>query len=349
VDEKSRGIITIMAKTHNISLSSQKVAPVNPARLADNELKRELKKIFRVPWKKDFKENYIIYLLLLPIFTYFIIFSYLPMFGIVMSFQDFKLSQGIFGSEWVGLENFRQLFSGSEFGIAIKNTVIIGLFNLFLGFPAPIVFAFIIHSIRFKKIRRGIQTISYMPNFVAAVVVANILISFLATDGAITRFLMLFGMEEQNLLANPNPPVFWVIYALRGVWQGFGFGSIIYMAMLSNISKDLYEAAAIDGVGRFGCMFKISLPQILPVIMMFLTIQIGVVFRAGFDGILLFPYQSVLEVSDTLFTYTFRMAFGSYPDYGLSAASSLFQSVIGTVMLVGSNIVSKKTTNFSLF
>lgn len=336
-------------KRREVSLTSGKVERIDPLRLADDELKKELKKIFNVPWKKDFRENWVVYVLMLPILLYFFIFHYLPMFGIVISFQDFKLSEGIFGSEWIGLENFKNLFSGEEFGNALKNTVIIGLFNLFLGFPAPIVFALIINNIRYKHARRGIQTISYMPNFVAPVVVASLVIVFCAKEGFITQFLMLFGLEEQNLLANADPPVFWLIYALRGVWQSFGYGSIVYVAALANINQDMYEAAAIDGVGRWKCMWRITIPQIMPLIMMFFTVQVGIAFRAGFDSILLFPYELILGVSDTLFTYTFRMAFGKVPDYGLSAASSLFQSVIGTIMLFGSNYISRKATKMSLF
>lgn len=336
-------------KKREICLNSGKAAMVDPSRLADEELKRELKKIFKGTWKKDLRENRTVYLLMLPILVYFIIFNYLPIFGVVMAFQDFKLADGIFGSAWVGFENFQNLFAGEDFLRALKNTVIIGLFNLVLGFPAPIVFAFIINNIRYNRARKGIQTISYMPNFVAPVVVANILISFCASDGVITQFLGLFGVEEQNLLANANPPVFWTIYAFRNVWQSFGYGSIMYVAALSNINQDMYEAAAIDGVGRWKCMFKVTLPQIMPLIVMFFTIQVGVVFRAGFDAILLLPYTAVLDVSDTLFTYTYRMAFGMVPDYGLSAASNLFQSIVGTVMLFGANALSRKTAKMSLF
>ena len=228
-------------KKREVCLASGKAEEIDPSRLADDELKKELTKIFRVPWKKDFRENRVVYLLMLPILVYFFIFHYLPIFGIVMSFQDFNLADGIFGSQWVGLENFKNLFMGEDFLRALKNTVIIGLFNLVLGFPAPIVFALIVNNIRFKRARRGIQTISYMPNFVAPVVVANILITFCASDGVITQLLTLFGVEEQNLLANSNPPVFWLIYSLRGVWQSFGYGSIMYVAALANINQEMYE------------------------------------------------------------------------------------------------------------
>ncbi len=336
-------------KKREVCLASGKAEEIDPSRLADDELKKELTKIFRVPWKKDFRENRVVYLLMLPILVYFFIFHYLPIFGIVMSFQDFNLADGIFGSQWVGLENFKNLFMGEDFLRALKNTVIIGLFNLVLGFPAPIVFALIVNNIRFKRARRGIQTISYMPNFVAPVVVANILITFCASDGVITQLLTLFGVEEQNLLANSNPPVFWLIYSLRGVWQSFGYGSIMYVAALANINQEMYEAAAIDGAGRWKCLWKVTLPQIMPLIIMFFTIQVGTTFRAGFDAILLLPYESVLDVSDTLFTYTYRMAFGMVPDYGLSAASNLFQSIVGTVMLFGANALSKKVAKMSLF
>lgn len=304
----------------------------------------------KVTWKKDWKNNKVIYFMMLPILVLFIIFHYLPMFGIVMAFQDFSIAKGFFGSPFVGWDNFVELFTGGdEFLSALKNTVIIGCFNLVLQFPAPIVFAFIITNIRFKGYRKVVQTMSYLPNFVAAVVVTTLVIEFCGRDGAITKILTLFGMEQQNLLSNANPPVFWLIYAFMGVWQSFGYGSIMYVASLSNISGDYYEAAAIDGANRFQCVFRISLPCIMPLVIMMLTINVGTMFMAGFNNILLLYNADIYDVADTLFTYTYRMAFGSFVDYSLSAASGLFQSCVGTIMLFGSNWLSKKAGQQTLF
>jgi len=302
-----------------------------------------------ITWKTDWQRNKVVYLIFLPVALYFLLLHYLPMFGIVMAFQEFRVARGVFGSKWIGLDNFVELFSGEAFPRAVGNTVIMGLFNLVLGFPAPIIFALIITSMPFKRVRRVCQTITYLPNFVAVVVVVNLIQLFLGFDGVLTAFLSALGFEQQNWLANPNPPVFWLINTLSGVWQGFGYGSIMYVAAISNISGDLHEAAAIDGANRWQRVFRITIPGIMPLIIMMLTLQIGIIFRIGFDKILLMYMPQTYAVADAIFTYTFRMAFGPAPDFGLGAASGLFQSVVGTILLVASNYLNKRVTKFSLF
>jgi len=173
-------------------------------------------------WRWDWQKNKVVYLLFLPVFIYLLVMCYLPMFGIVMSFQNFNLAKGIFGSEWVGLANFKELFEGDMFLTALRNTVVIGIFNLTFNFVAPIIFAFLITSVKNRKIRRICQTMSYMPNFVASVVVVSLLQMFLAYDGPLTQILTAMGFEQQNWLANPNPPVFWVIYTAMSIWGSFG-------------------------------------------------------------------------------------------------------------------------------
>lgn len=311
---------------------------------------REIKALRAGGWKKDFQQNKALYLIFLPVFIYFLIFHYLPMFGIVMSFQNYNVRQGIFGSQWVGLQNFIRLFSGDQFPVALKNTVIIGIFNLIFGFTAPLIFALLITQVRQKRFRKGIQICTYMPNFVASMVICTLLIQFLGQDGAITNLLTkVFGLPAQNWLANADPPVFWLIYSISGAWQSFGYGSIIYVAAICSISGDLFEAAELDGAGRWQKIKSITLPTILPTIIMLLTLQVGTVFKAGFDRILLLYMPSTYAVSDTLYSYTYRMAFGASPDFGLSAASGLFQSVVGTVLLFLSNWLNKKAAKTSLF
>lgn len=301
-------------------------------------------------WKKDWKRNKTVYLLFLPVFIYFFLFHYLPMFGIVMSFQDFNLAAGIFKSPFNGLENFIELFTGDAFPNALKNTLIMSAFSLTIGFAAPIAFALLITSVRNRRIRRICQTISYLPNFVASVVVANLVIMFLAYDGPITALLTALGFEQQNWLANPNPPVFWIINCLMGVWQSFGYGSILFVAAISNINDDLHEAAAIDGATRWQRIWKIVIPSIMPMIIMMFVLQVGLIFKTGSDKILLLYMPQTYSVADCLYTYTYRMGFGSSPDFGLAAASGLFQSIAGTVLLVVSNKISRRwSEDASLF
>ena len=301
------------------------------------------------PWKRDFKENWILYVLFLPVLAYFIIFHYIPMSGIFMAFEDYKVTKGLFGSEWVGLEKFIELFEDEQFWLALRNSGAMALFNLTLGFVAPIILALLITSIKPSKGTRTLQTITYLPNFVSAVVVCSLASQFLDLNGGITRILSLLGFEQQNWLANSDVPVFWLINTGIGIWQGAGWGAIVYIAAIYNINGDLHEAAAIDGANRWQRLTHITLPGILPMIMMMFTLKIGLVFREGFDKVLLLYMPLTYDTSDCLHTYTYRMAFGGMPDYSLSTASGLFQSVIATLLLVFSNWANKKATGYALY
>lgn len=300
-------------------------------------------------WRRDWKSNKIVYLLFIPVFVYLLVMCYLPMFGVVMAFEDFNLAQGIFESPWVGLQNFIDLFEGDMFLPALRNTLVLAVFNLTFSFAAPIIFAFLITSVRNKKVRRICQTMSYMPNFVASVVVVSLVKMFLAYDGPLTHILTALGFEQQNWLANDTPPVFWVIYTAMSIWGGFGFGSIMYVAAIENLSKEIEEAAALDGANRWQLIWKIILPNIMPLIIMMWVMQIGLALRVGSDRILLMYMPSTYSVADVLYTYTYRMAFDGIPDYGLAAASGLFQSIVGSAMLLISNKLSKKMSGSSLF
>ena len=299
-------------------------------------------------WKHDFKVNGVLYLIFLPVAAYFIIFSYVPMVGIITAFQDVKVGRGIFGSEFIGLQNFIDLFTGETFGQVMRNTVSMALLNLTIGFAAPIILAIIMSEMRWKRFRRAVQTISYMPYFVAAVVVAQLVREFLGANGGITGLLTLFGLPQQNWVASAEIPVFWLINSFTDMWQGAGFGTIMWIAFIANINPELFEAAAMDGANRWQQITRITIPSLIPLVLIFFTLRIGLVFVQGFDKILLLYMPSTYEVSDVLTTYTYRMAFGSGNNFGLSAASGLFQSVVGTALLLGSNYLSKKATNASL-
>ncbi len=189
-----------------------------------------------------------------------------------------------------------------------------------------------------------------VPNFVAAMVICTLINQFFDINGAITTLLCnVFGLPNQNWMAVASPPVFWLIYSITGAWQSFGYGSIIYVSAICNINNDLFEAASIDGANRWRKVWSITIPQILPTIIMLLTLQIGTMFKGGFDRILLLYSPGIYEVSDTLYTYTYRMAFGDSPDFGLSAASGLFQSIVCTILLIFSNWLSRKTAKTSLY
>lgn len=300
-------------------------------------------------WKKDFKQNYSLYILMIPIVVYFIIFNYIPMFGILIAFENYRPALGVFKSEWVGFQNFIDLFTSNSFARCIKNTVCMGIVNSIFGFFAPVIFAILLSEVRFPRFKRATQLISYLPNFVSTVVVCSLAGNFLAYDGFITLFLDKLGLHTELGWLFENGPSFWLINSLIGVWQGMGWGSIVYMAGIAQVNGNLHEAAAIDGAGRFQRLFHVTIPNVMPLFIMTLTVNIGVMFIAGFDKVLLLYSPIVYDYADVLQTYIHRLAFASTPNYGLSTASGLFQSLVATIMLIVSNKLGKKASGFSLF
>ncbi|MBR3178703.1 MAG: sugar ABC transporter permease [Clostridia bacterium] len=299
-------------------------------------------------WRYDFRRNWQLYVLFIPVLAYFIIFHYAPMVGLLMAFEKYKPTKGLFGSQWVWFDNFKDLFTGDTFLKVLRNTAAMAFLNLTVGFAAPVILAMLISQLRIKRFTRTVQITSYMPYFVSAVVVTTLASEFLSSTGALTMVLSWFGFDKQNWLANPNMPVFWLINTFIEIWQGAGWGSIIYIAAIANVNGDLHEAAAIDGANRWQRLWRVTFPSILPLIIVMFTMRIGLVFRQGFDKVLLLYMPATYEVSDCLYTYTYRMAFGQTVNYGLSTASGLFQSVIGSVLLIVSNKLSKKLSGTSM-
>lgn len=306
------------------------------------------KKIDRHSWAYDFKVNWSLYLIFLIPAVYFIIFSYIPMVGILMAFEDYKVAKGLLGSTWVGWQNFIDLFSGEQFPIAFRNTCAMAVLNLTLGFSAPVILGLLIAQLRSKRMSRVVQTVTYLPYFVSAVVCCTLAKEFLDDNGALTELLSWFGLEKKNWIAN-NGPSFWLINCFLGIWQGAGYGAIMYVAAISGINQNLYEAAAIDGANRWQQLCHVTIPSIMPILIMMFTMQIGLVFMAGFDKVLLLYMPTTYEYADCLSTYTHRMAFGSTSSFGISAASGLFQSVLGTILMLTGNKLSLKLAKRSVF
>lgn len=298
-------------------------------------------------WKWDFRMNWSIYLLFVPILIYLIIFHYLPMFGIVMAFQDFNPVKGFFGSEFVGLKNFIDFFSNPSFLQILRNTLVISLMGIFLGMPASILLALLLNEIYLLKFKKVVQTISYMPYFVSTVVIAGLVIEFVSTNGVITNLLVsIFGIERQNLLTNAG--YFWGINFFSDLWQGLGYGSIIYIAAISGVSQEQHEAAAIDGASRLKRVWHVTLPAIRPTIITMLVMRMGMVMTVGFDKILLLYNPSIYETADVVSTHVARMGLNRM-QYSYSAAAGLFNSVIGTTLLIASNMLSRKLADTSIY
>lgn len=309
-------------------------------------LKIKKSKLSKTSWKADFRMNWGLYLLFLPVVIYFVIFNYAPMFGIVMAFQDFRPAAGFFGSEWVGLRFFIEFFTGPSFWQILRNTLVISLLNISVGMFASVSFALLLNEIRFTKLKRIFQTISYLPHFVSAVVVAGLIIEFTSSHGLITALLVnVFGMDRHNLLTNPN--AFWWINLGADLWQGIGYGSIIFMAALSNVNKEQEEAAAIDGANRLKRVWHITLPAIKPTIAIMLTLRMGMVMNVGADRIMLIYNPSIYSTADVISTHVARLGvFGMQFSYG--AAVGLFNSVVGVVLLIVSNKMSRRLADTSI-
>lgn len=295
----------------------------------------------------DIKRNKVVYLLLAMILSYFVIFHYAPMFGLLMAFQRYTPAKGILGSKWIGLKNFVDFFTGPYAGRLIRNTVAIGTLDLVINFPTPIIFALILNEVKQKFFKKAVQTISYMPYFISAVVVCGLVIEFTKAGGPISTIVAQLGDGKQTNLINQKGN-FWLIYVLQNMWQGLGYGSIIYLAALSSVDQELYEAAHVDGAGKWRQLLHVTIPGIMPIIIMMLILRLGAIFSVGAEKILLLYSPANYAYSDVINTYVFRMGI-TQSDYGLSTAVGLFNSLIGTLMLVSTNALAKRVSSISMF
>lgn len=289
-----------------------------------------------------------LYILILPIVLFLFVFNYLPMGGIVLAFERFTPKNGVFFSEWVGLKHFISFFTSVYFVRILKNTLVLSMLSLIIGFPMPIIFALMLNEVEHEWFKKCIQVVSYMPNFISTVVIAGIIIDFVAAKGLITQIMVKVGLlsEGKNLLTISG--YFRPIMILSDLWQGTGFGSILYLATLSGINQELYEAATIDGAGRWKQTWHVTLPGIAPTITIMLIMRIGGLLSANSDKILLLYSPLIYDVSDVIGTFTYRKGLIEQ-DYGYSSAVGLFNSVIGMILLCISNGVSRKIGDTSLF
>lgn len=295
----------------------------------------------------DIRRNKLIYILLLVILAFFAVFNYAPMVGLLMAFENYAPARGLFGSEWVGLENFIAFFSGPYAGRTIRNTIAIGVLDLVVNFPAPIIFALLLNEIHQKIFKKTVQTISYMPYFISAVVACGLVMDFCEAGGPISVLVAnITGGESVNLINQKQN--FWLIYVLQNMWQGLGYGSIIYLSALSSVDQELYEAAKVDGANRWQQTWHVTLPGISSMVIMMLIMRMGAVFSVGADKILLLYGPANYEFSDVINTYVYRMGM-TQADYGLSTAVGLFNSIIGTILLITTNQITKKLSGTAMF
>lgn len=314
------------------------------------------KKFTREDFKKGLSKGKYVYIMFLPVFIYYIIFCYLPMYGIVIAFQDFRPGMGFFeGARWVGFQHFTNFFSSPIAFKVIKNTIVLNLWELVLGFPAPIIFALLLNEIKGSRFKRTVQTISYLPHFVAMVVIIGIVKDIVSSEGLINT--VLYNLQEwlgknpdnfQPILFLNQSKYFRPIYVLSGIWQGIGWGSILYLSNLASIDPGLYEAAEIDGAGRFRKMFSITIPGIAPTITIMLIFAVGGLMSGGFEKLILLYQPLTYDVADTLGTYMYRIGLEE-AKYSLSAAVSLFGTIINFALLVAVNKFAAVVSENSLW
>ncbi|MBO4367226.1 MAG: sugar ABC transporter permease [Clostridia bacterium] len=287
-----------------------------------------------------------LYIMFFPVFAYYVLFHYWPMYGIIIAFKDFKPMLGIFGSQWVGLDKFKEFIYGPYLWRLVRNTLGINLGMLIFGFPLPILFALILNECRSIKFRKVVQTVTYMPHFVSSVVVCALMIIFTRSTGIITNILSYFGMPKTNLLSIPR--YFKTLYICMNIWQELGWDSIIFFAALTSIDSSLYEAATVDGAGRWQQMWHVTLPGIAPTIIILLILRIGNLMSLGWDRIHLLYSEMVYETADVISTYVYRMGM-TRMQYSYATAVGLLNSAINIILLLSTNALSRKVTESSLW
>lgn len=286
-------------------------------------------------------------LLLIPSLAYFIVFHYVPVYGLQIAFKDYNFFDGIWGSAWVGLEHFKHLFELGSFWQVFRNTIVISLYKFIFGFPAPIIFALLLNELRVLLFKRVVQTISYFPHFVSWVILGGVLVQFLSPSiGPINIVLKAIGLDPIYFLADPN--WFRSVLVITEVWKGLGWGTIIYLAALSGINPELYEVATVDGANRFQRVWHITLPSMVPVITIMMILTIGQLINDDFDQVFNLYNPAVYSVGDVLSTYTYRYGLVDL-QYSFATAVGLFKNVISLILVLAANSIAKRLNDYALW
>ena len=296
--------------------------------------------------KKDLYRNRWIYMMALPILGFYILFHYVPMYGATIAFRNFHPIRGIMDSPWVGFDNFRAFFGSIHAWRVIRNTFLLSFYSMLWGFPAPIIFALLLNEIGNTIYKRVNQTLSYLPHFISLVVVCYLVVNFVSYRGLVNDIIYFLGGTRRNLLLDPGN--FRTIFIASEVWQGIGFGSIIYLAAISSLDQEIYEAAVIDGAGRFRRCLHITIPGIMPTITILLILRMGTLMSVGFERVLLLYHPGIYETSDVISTFVFRRGLLD-ADWSFSAAVGLFNSVINFSLVVGANMFARRVSDTSLW
>lgn len=288
-----------------------------------------------------------IYLMLLPTLIWLVVFLYKPMWGLQIAFKDYSLFRGIADSPWIGFEHFETLFQSDQFIRAVRNTILISAYSLLFGFPVPIILAIMFNEILNQKFRRAVQTIVYLPHFISSVIIAGIVITALSpSSGVVNIILGWFGIEPIYFLIRPE--WFRPIFVGTGIWQDAGFQSIVYLAAIAGISPTLYESAVVDGASRWQMIWRITIPSIMPTIIIMLIIRIGNLMEVGFEMIILLYQPATYRTADVINTYIYRAGLQG-GQYDLAAAAGLFNAVVAFTLVITANAISRRYSRTSLW
>ncbi len=294
----------------------------------------------------NYRKNKALYWMILPIIIYVIIFNYLPMFGLTIAFQDYSITRGILGSKWVGLKNFIDFFQSLYFGRTLRNTLLLSVNTLVFAFPAAIIFALMLNELRNARFKKMLQTVSYMPHFISMIVAVSLINEFTKGSGIIASIVAMLGGNPQSYISDPK--YFREIFVISEIWQTIGFNSIIYLAALSGISEELYEAAEIDGAGKIAQLVHVTLPGISSAIIIMLILRCGQLMNVNFEKVLLMYSPATYETADTIQTYVYRIGI-IRQKIGYSTAVGLFNSIVSLILIVSVNNLSRKYTEISMF
>ena len=297
-------------------------------------------------YKKAVLNHKYAYYMIIPVVLYYIIFCYLPMFGIVISFKDYSPVKGFFGSRWVGFKYFKQFFTNMYFPRIVRNTVMISLMDLVINFPMPIILALLFNEVRSKRFKTVSTTLTYFPHFISLVVVCGMIRSFTMSEGIITNLIAMFGGKREPLLMNPD--YFKPIYVFSGTWKEVGWSSIIYMAALCGIDVQLYEACKIDGGGRWRQLIHITLPSIAPTIILLFIIRMGALLSVGSEKVILLYNSATYETADVISSYVYRKGLQEQ-NWSYGSAVGLVNSLVNVMFLVAANTISRRVSETSLW
>lgn len=293
------------------------------------------------------RKNWQIYTMIAPGILFFFLFKYVPLAGSIIAFQDYNVFGGFFGSPFVGLKHFNNLFTYPEFYRVMSNTLLISFYQLAFGFPAPILLALLLNEVGKIAYKRTVQTIVYMPHFLSWVIVGGLVINFLSpSSGVLNKVLQAFGME--SIFFMQEPQYFRSIVVTSGIWKEVGWGTIIYLAALTGINPELYEAAEVDGAGRFRQVFSITIPCLMPTIVILLLLRIGHILDLGFEQVYILLNPLVVETGEILDTYIYRIGLLG-AQYSYTTAIGIFKSAVGLILVMGANYLSRKSTGNSIY